>query len=69
MAGRNRGNNNKIETAIETCRSEGKWKRVIELAEELKSHQSLGKSSTFLNIVSLPDTFHFASFQSHWPSS
>lgn len=35
MTGRNR-NNVKIETTIENCRSEGKWQRVIELAEELK---------------------------------
>lgn len=31
-----RRNNVKIETTIENCRSEGKWQRVIELAEELK---------------------------------
>lgn len=36
MASRNR-NNVKIETTIESCRSEAKWKRVIELAEELKT--------------------------------
>ena len=36
MANRNR-NNVKIETTIEACRSEAKWKRVIELAEELKT--------------------------------
>lgn len=35
MTSRNR-NNVKIETTIENCRSEGKWQRVIELAEELK---------------------------------
>ncbi len=27
----------KIETTIEQCRSEGKWQKVIELADELKS--------------------------------
>lgn len=26
----------KIEAVIENCRSEGKWQRVVELAEELK---------------------------------
>lgn len=31
-----RRNNDKIETIIENCRSEAKWPRVIELAEELK---------------------------------
>lgn len=36
MASRNR-NNVKIETTIESCRSEAKWQRVIELAEELKT--------------------------------
>lgn len=36
MASRNR-NNVKIETTIEGCRSEAKWQRVIELAEELKT--------------------------------
>lgn len=36
MTSRSR-NNVKIETTIESCRSEGKWQRVIELAEELKS--------------------------------
>lgn len=36
MTGRNRNTNGKIEAIIESCRSEGKWKRVIELAEELK---------------------------------
>lgn len=36
MANRNR-NNVKIETTIEGCRSEAKWQRVIELAEELKT--------------------------------
>lgn len=35
MAGRNR-NTVKIETTIENCRSEAKWSRVIELADELK---------------------------------
>ncbi|GAB0097213.1 Tetratricopeptide repeat [Sergentomyia squamirostris] len=35
MTNRSRGTG-KIETAIENCRSEGKWKKVIELAEELK---------------------------------
>lgn len=32
-----RRNNDKIETIIESCRSEAKWQRVIELAEELKN--------------------------------
>lgn len=36
MANRNR-NNVKIETAIENCRGEAKWQRVIELSEELKT--------------------------------
>lgn len=36
MTSRNR-NNVKIETTIENCRSEAKWQRVIELAEELKT--------------------------------
>lgn len=36
MANRSR-NNVKIETTIEGCRSEAKWQRVIELAEELKT--------------------------------
>lgn len=36
MTSRNR-NNDKIETIIENCRSEAKWQRVIELAEELKN--------------------------------
>lgn len=27
----------KLENTIETCRSEGKWQKSIELAEELKS--------------------------------
>lgn len=35
MTGRSRSTV-KIETTIETCRSEGKWQKVIELAEELK---------------------------------
>ncbi|XP_059622260.1 tetratricopeptide repeat protein 7B [Phlebotomus argentipes] len=35
MTSRNRGSG-KTETAIENCRSDGKWKKVIELAEELK---------------------------------
>lgn len=35
MSGRNRSCN-KIETTIENCRSEAKWKRVIELADDLK---------------------------------
>lgn len=29
-------NTGKLEAIIENCRSEGKWPRVIELAEELK---------------------------------
>lgn len=36
MASRNR-NTVKMETTIESCRSEAKWQRVIELAEELKT--------------------------------
>lgn len=37
----------KIEAVIENCRSEGKWQRVIELAEELKigSPNSYGESN------------------------
>lgn len=37
MANRTRGNATKVETLIETCRSEGKWQRVIELTDELKT--------------------------------
>lgn len=36
MSNRNRNTNGKIEATIEICRSEGKWQRVVELAEELK---------------------------------
>lgn len=36
MAGRMR-NTTKVEALIESCRSEGKWQRVIELTEELKT--------------------------------
>lgn len=38
----------KIEAVIENCRSEGKWQRVVELAEELKigSPNSYGESQT-----------------------
>lgn len=50
MAGRNRTNNSKIESAIESSRSEGKWKRVIELAEELKTHPNFGEWSLAFNI-------------------
>lgn len=46
MTGRNRNTNGKIEAIIESCRSEGKWKRVIELAEELK----IGSPSNYGNI-------------------
>lgn len=37
MANRTRGNATKVETLIENCRSEGKWQRVIELTDELKT--------------------------------
>ncbi|XP_021705407.1 tetratricopeptide repeat protein 7B [Aedes aegypti] len=37
MTGRNRNQVTKLETTIEQCRGEGKWSRVIELADELKS--------------------------------
>lgn len=30
-------NTTKVEALIESCRSEGKWQRVIELTEELKT--------------------------------
>lgn len=56
MTSRNR-NNVKIETTIETCRSEGKWQRVIELAEELKSGSpDYGKVILALvaNVYSIP---------------
>lgn len=36
MANRNR-NTVKTEAIIESCRSEAKWQKVIELAEELKT--------------------------------
>lgn len=36
MTSRSR-NNVKVETTIENCRGEGKWQKVIELAEELKT--------------------------------
>lgn len=32
-----KGRTGKIETLIESCRSEGKWAKSIELAEELKN--------------------------------
>lgn len=50
MTNRNRGGTNvKIETVIENCRSEGKWQKVIELAEELKvgSPSNYGKKISF----------------------
>lgn len=51
MTGRNR-NNVKIETTIENCRSEGKWQKVIELAEELKSSSlDYGNRKKFLLIL------------------
>ncbi|XP_023178197.2 tetratricopeptide repeat protein 7B isoform X2 [Drosophila hydei] len=37
MANRTRTNTTKVEALIESCRSEGKWQRVIELTDELKS--------------------------------
>lgn len=37
MTGRGRNQVTKLESSIEQCRSEGRWKRVIELAEELKT--------------------------------
>lgn len=52
MTNRNRSTNVKIETFIENCRSEGKWQRVIELAEELKvgSPSNYGKSINFFSL-------------------
>lgn len=51
MTNRNRGTNVKIETVIENCRSEGKWQKVIELAEELKvgSPSNYGKYNKYNN--------------------
>ncbi|XP_017037081.1 tetratricopeptide repeat protein 7B [Drosophila kikkawai] len=37
MANRNMRNTTKVEALIESCRSEGKWQRVIELTDELKT--------------------------------
>ncbi|XP_034106160.1 tetratricopeptide repeat protein 7B isoform X2 [Drosophila nasuta] len=37
MANRTRNNTTKVEALIESCRSEGKWQRVIELTDELKT--------------------------------
>ncbi|KAH8413622.1 hypothetical protein KR222_002147 [Zaprionus bogoriensis] len=37
MANRMRNNTTKVEALIESCRSEGKWQRVIELTDELKT--------------------------------
>ena len=47
MTNRNRSTNVKIETTIENCRSEGKWLKVIELAEELK----IGSPSNYGNTL------------------
>lgn len=47
MTTRNRNSNVKIETTIENCRSEGKWLKVIELAEELK----IGSPSNYGNCL------------------
>lgn len=45
MTGRNRNQVTKLETTIEQCRGEGKWHRVIELADELKSgYPQVGES-------------------------
>lgn len=56
MASRNR-NNVKIETTIESCRSEAKWQRVIELAEELKTG-----SPNYGNILDRISNFLFLFF-------
>lgn len=54
MTSRNR-NNVKIETTIENCRSEGKWQRAIELAEELKtSSPDYGKHPFHIQIGPQP---------------
>ncbi|KAM8713810.1 hypothetical protein ACLKA7_014040 [Drosophila subpalustris] len=37
MANRTQRNTTKVEALIESCRSEGKWQRVIELTDELKT--------------------------------
>ncbi|KAH8373002.1 hypothetical protein KR009_009629 [Drosophila setifemur] len=37
MANRNMRNTTKVEAMIESCRSEGKWQRVIDLTDELKT--------------------------------
>lgn len=49
MTGRSR-NVVKIETTIEQCRSEGKWQKVIELADDLKTGSpNYGESEFFKN--------------------
>lgn len=58
MTSRNR-NNVKIETTIENCRSEGKWQRVIELAEELKTGSpDYGKHRVSDSSIHLIDANH-----------
>lgn len=53
MASRNR-NTVKIETTIENCRSEAKWQRVIELAEELKTGSpNYGNISIYIGIQAI----------------
>lgn len=54
MTTRNRNSNVKIETTIENCRSEGKWLKVIELAEELK----IGSPSNYGKLILMLDNQH-----------
>lgn len=39
-----KGRTGKIETLIESCRSEGKWSKSIELAEELRTSSNHGRN-------------------------
>lgn len=45
-------NTTKVEALIESCRSEGKWQKVIELTDELKTGSpNSGKTMNFITKV------------------
>lgn len=58
MTNRNRNTNVKIETTIENCRSEGKWQKVIELAEELKIGSPANYGKILVIITDCINSFH-----------
>lgn len=64
-----KGRTGKIETLIESCRSEGKWSKSIELAEELRTSSNHGRKFFMEKIILMKISILLIDLSSHFRMS